>query len=226
MKTNDSLLLENAYELIQFKQFLISEGYEQSQIDNILINEMSWGKTALAVLGLHLAALGGAALMPHHKVSVAPDKKQPAITKTVNKQNDLLHTVDKNPSEFLQTAKSLIKNSKSFKPKVLLDQMPKTFIDKYRGNFLSITHRIGKDGYNPNNKWHKADMYVIVNVFERNPLLNKSPEKQTKALLAIRTYLGYATYFEKQEKFDFNNSNHLNALILHIEKDLKEQNII
>jgi hypothetical protein len=33
MKTKDSLLLENAYELIQIKQFLLSEGYSQEEIE-------------------------------------------------------------------------------------------------------------------------------------------------------------------------------------------------
>ena len=39
MKTKDSLLLENAYELIQIKQFLLSEGYSISEIEQAIVEE-------------------------------------------------------------------------------------------------------------------------------------------------------------------------------------------
>ena len=39
MKTKDSLLLENAYELIQIKQFLLSEGYSIDEIEQAIVEE-------------------------------------------------------------------------------------------------------------------------------------------------------------------------------------------
>jgi len=39
MKTKDSLLLENAYELIQIKQFLLSEGYSINEIEQAIVEE-------------------------------------------------------------------------------------------------------------------------------------------------------------------------------------------
>lgn len=39
MKTKDSLLLENAYELIQIKQFLLSEGYSLEEIEQAILEE-------------------------------------------------------------------------------------------------------------------------------------------------------------------------------------------
>jgi hypothetical protein len=43
MKTKDSLLLENAYELIQIKQFLLSEGYSLEEIEQAIVEQKLGG---------------------------------------------------------------------------------------------------------------------------------------------------------------------------------------
>ena len=66
MKTKDSLLLENAYELIQIKQFLLSEGYSSEEIERAIVEEklgdlMNRAKKGLANAGV-AATMGAAAL--------------------------------------------------------------------------------------------------------------------------------------------------------------------
>jgi hypothetical protein len=66
MKTKDSLLLENAYEIIQIKQFLLSEGYsineiEQAITEGKLSEFLDKAKKAAANIGV-AATLGATAL--------------------------------------------------------------------------------------------------------------------------------------------------------------------
>lgn len=66
MKTKDSLLLENAYELIKIKQFLLSEGYsldeiEQAITEGKLSEFLDKAKKAAANIGV-AATLGATAL--------------------------------------------------------------------------------------------------------------------------------------------------------------------
>jgi len=53
MKTKDSLLLENAYELIQIKQFLLSEGYSQNSLDTLQRQENAVYQVKNGAYALH-----------------------------------------------------------------------------------------------------------------------------------------------------------------------------
>jgi len=81
MKTRDSLLLENAYELIQIKQFLLSEGYSISEIEQA-ITEGKFGdifnnaKKKAAQFGV-AATLGATALGFGNSLTNNPDQTQP-----------------------------------------------------------------------------------------------------------------------------------------------------
>lgn len=81
MKTRDSLLLENAYELIQIKQFLLSEGYsineiEQAITEGKLSDFLDKAKKAAANIGV-AATLGATALGFGNSLTNNPDQTQP-----------------------------------------------------------------------------------------------------------------------------------------------------
>jgi hypothetical protein len=81
MKTKDSLLLENAYELIQIKQFLLSEGYSQEEIEQAItegkLSEfLDKAKKTAANIGV-AATLGATALGFGNSLTNNPDQAQP-----------------------------------------------------------------------------------------------------------------------------------------------------
>jgi len=81
MKTKDSLLLENAYELIQIKQFLLSEGYSISEIEQAIVEEklgdiFNNAKKMAANVGV-AATLGATALGFGNSLTNNPDQAQP-----------------------------------------------------------------------------------------------------------------------------------------------------
>ncbi len=81
MKTRDSLLLENAYELIQIKQFLLSEGYSISEIEQAIVEEklgdmFNNAKKMAANVGV-AATLGATALGFGNSLTNNPDQTQP-----------------------------------------------------------------------------------------------------------------------------------------------------
>ena len=81
MKTKDSLLLENAYELIQIKQFLLSEGYSSEEIEQAItegkLSEfLDKAKKAAANIGV-AATLGATALGFGNTLTNNPDQTQP-----------------------------------------------------------------------------------------------------------------------------------------------------
>ena len=81
MKTKDSLLLENAYELIQIKQFLLSEGYSQEEIEQAItegkLSEfLDKAKKAAANIGV-AATLGASALGFGNSLTNNSDQAQP-----------------------------------------------------------------------------------------------------------------------------------------------------
>lgn len=80
MKTRDSLLLENAYELIQIKQFLLSEGYSISEIEQAIVEEklgdiFNNAKKMAANVGV-AATLGATALGFGNSLTNNPDQTQ------------------------------------------------------------------------------------------------------------------------------------------------------
>ena len=80
MKTKDSLLLENAYKLIQIKQFLLSEGYSQEEIEKAItegkLSEfLDKAKKAAANIGV-AATLGASALGFGNSLTNNPDQAQ------------------------------------------------------------------------------------------------------------------------------------------------------
>jgi len=58
MKTKDSLLLENAYELIQIKQFLLSEGYSLEEIEQAIVEEKLGDLLNIAKKGVEAVGKG------------------------------------------------------------------------------------------------------------------------------------------------------------------------
>lgn len=81
MKTKDSLLLENAYEIIQIKQFLFSEGYSINEIEQAIVEEklgdmFNYAKKTAANIGV-AATLGATALGLGNSLANNPNQTQP-----------------------------------------------------------------------------------------------------------------------------------------------------
>jgi len=140
MKTRDSLLLENAYELIQIKQFLLSEGYSISEIEQAIVEEklgdiFNYAKNKAAQFGV-AATLGATALGFGNSLTNNPDQTQQQRPKI-----------------------SLNSNIAAENPIML-----KAF--KYiTGKDFQIT---GKDFQNEDEKFSEyGPMYVIKNVFSK-----------------------------------------------------------
>lgn len=65
MKSNDQLLLEQSYELIQARQFLMSEGYTKEEVDTLVVEGKVWDavKSAGKKVGKYVAPIAAAASM-------------------------------------------------------------------------------------------------------------------------------------------------------------------
>lgn len=65
MKSNDQLLLEQSYELIQARQFLMSEGYTKEEVDALVAEGKVWDavKGAVKGAGKYVAPIAAAASM-------------------------------------------------------------------------------------------------------------------------------------------------------------------